>query len=347
VRPSQKPSIACGGGRGPHRRCGRVGATALASAMTRPLELIFMGTPDFAATVLAALIDAGRRIRAVYTQPPRPSGRGHRLQPSPVQTLAERHGLAVRCPASLRDPAAQAEFAATPADAAVVAAYGLILPPPILKAPRLGCLNIHASLLPRWRGAAPIQRALLAGDSETGITIMQMAEGLDTGPILLQQAMPIAPDMTSGELSERLAALGARLILEALDGVARGTLAARPQPGDGVTYAAKLRREEARLDWRLSAIALERQVRAFDPWPGAYFCGRGERIRVLRAEADPRSAAVAPGTVLDERLAVACGEGVLRPSRLQRPGRTALDMAAFLRGFALIPGTLLPCPATS
>ena len=312
----------------------------------RSLDLIFMGTPDFAATILAAQIDAGHRIRAVYTQPPRPAGRGHRLLSSPVQALAERHGVAVRCPTTLRDPATQAEFAATVADAAVVAAYGLILPAPILAAPRYGCLNVHASLLPRWRGAAPIQRALLAGDEATGITIMQMDEGLDTGPILLQEAMPVAPKMTSGELSDRLAEVGARLILDALDGVARGTLAARPQPGDGVTYAAKLRREEARLDWRCSAVALERQVRAFDPWPGAYFEGGGERLRVLMAEADPRNAEAAPGTVLDERLSVACGEGVLRPLRLQRPGRTALDTAALLRGFALPPGTVLPCPAT-
>jgi methionyl-tRNA formyltransferase len=241
----------------------------------------------------------------------------------------------------------QAEFAATPADAAVVAAYGLILPAPILGVPRLGCLNVHASLLPRWRGAAPIQRALLAGDGETGITIMQMDSGLDTGPILLQQAIPLRPKMNSGELSERLAALGADLILKALDGVAGGALAARPQPSDGVTYAAKLRREEARLDWRLPATQLERQVRAFDPWPGAYFCGRGERIRVLLADADPQSGAAPPGTVLDEQLSVACSVGVLRPLRLQRPGRGALDTAAFLRGFALKPGTLLPCLATS
>jgi methionyl-tRNA formyltransferase len=175
---------------------------------------------------------------------------------------------------------------------------------------------------------------------------MPMDEGLDTGPILLQEAMPIAPKMPASELSDQLAEVGARLILDALDGVARGTLAARPQPGDGVTYAAKLRREEARLDWRRQAVALERQVRAFDPWPGAYFEGGGERLRVLMAEADPQSAGAPPGTVLDERLSVACGEGVLRPLRLQRPGRTALDTAALLRGFALPPGTVLPCPAT-
>jgi methionyl-tRNA formyltransferase len=312
-----------------------------------PLDLIFMGTPDFAATILAGLIDAGHRMRVVYTQPPRPSGRGHRERPSPVAALAERRGIEVRCPTTLRDPEAQAEFAATPADAAVVAAYGLILPAAILEAPRHGCLNVHASLLPRWRGAAPIQRALLAGDSETGITIMQMDEGLDTGPIRLQEAIPIVPKMTSGELSDRLAALGARLILDAIDGVARATLVVRPQPNVGITYAAKLRREEARLDWRLPATQLERQVRAFDPWPGTYFCGRGERIRVLLADADLQSGAAPPGTVLDDNLSVACGAGVLRPLRLQRPGRGALDTAAFLRGFALMPGTLLPCPATS
>ncbi len=315
--------------------------------MTRALDLVFMGTPDFAATILAALIDAGHRVRIVYTQPPRPAGRGHQERPSPVAALAERHNIAVRCPTSLRDPEAQAEFAAIPADATVVAAYGLILPAAILQAPRLGCINVHASLLPRWRGAAPIQRALLAGDNATGITIMQMDEGLDTGPILLQGAIPIAPKMNSGELTDRLAARGARLILDAVDGVAGGTLVARPQPGEGVTYAAKLRREEARLDWRLPATRLERQVRAFNPWPGAYFCGRGERIRVLLADADPRSVGEAPGTVLDENLSVACGAGVLRPLRLQRPGRSVLDAAAFLRGFALMPGSLLPCPATS
>src|SRR5437660_3743294 len=208
--------------------------------MIEALDLVFMGTPEFAATILAALIAAGHRIRAVYTQPPRPAGRGHRMQPSPVQMLAERHGLPVRCRTSLRDPAAQAEFAAFGADAAVVAAYGLILPSPVLAAPCHGCLNVHASLLPRWRGAAPIQRAILAGDRETGITIMQMDEGLDTGPIVLQQAVPILPDTTAGELTEQLAALGARMMVEALDGVAEGRLAPMPQPGNGVTYAAKL-----------------------------------------------------------------------------------------------------------
>src|SRR4051812_14019546 len=217
---------------------------------TAPLDLVFMGTPDFAATILSALIEAGHTIRAVYTQPPRPAGRGHRLHPSPVQTLAEQHGLPVHCPATLRHPAAQAEFAAIPADAAIVVAYGLLLPRPVLNAPRLGCINVHASLLPRWRGAAPIQRAILEGDAETGVTIMQMDEGLDTGPILLHAAIPTATKKTAGTLGERLAALGSRLIVEALDGLARGRLQARPQPSDGGTYAVKLRRNEARLDWR-------------------------------------------------------------------------------------------------
>ena len=315
--------------------------------MTRPLSLVFMGTPDFAATILAALIAAGHRIAAVYTQPPRPAGRGHRLQPSPVQQLAERHGLPVRCPASLRIPEAQAEFAAIGADAAIVAAYGLILPEPILAAPRLGCLNVHASLLPRWRGAAPIQRAILAGDPETGVTIMQMDEGLDTGPILLQEAIPIGSKTTAGELTEQLAGLGGRLMIEALEGVAGGRLTARPQPAEGVAYAGKLRREEAQLDWCQPAAQLERQVRAFDPWPGAFFFAREERIRVLSAETEPQTTDAPLGAVLDERLSIACGEGVLRPLRLQRPGRAALDVADFLRGFALPPGTLLPCPATS
>src|SRR5436853_5898476 len=199
-----------------------------------------MGTPDFAAAILGGLVDAGHRLRAVYTQPPRPAGGRHRLQSSPVQLLAERIGLPVRSPVSLRDDAAQAEFAAIGADAAVVAAYGLILPPPVLAAPRLGCLNVHASLLPRWRGAAPIHRAILAGDRETGVTIMQMEAGLDTGPLLLQQAVPIGPRSTAGKLTEQLAALGAGLIIEALDGVAAATLVARAQPAEGVTYAPKL-----------------------------------------------------------------------------------------------------------
>jgi methionyl-tRNA formyltransferase len=312
--------------------------------MSRALDLIFMGTPDFAATILDALIAAGHRIKAVYSQPPRPAGRGHRLQPSPVQILAEKHGIEVRCPTSLRDPEAQADFAALAADAAVVAAYGLILPSPILAAPRLGCLNVHASLLPRWRGAAPIQRAIVEGDPKTGVTIMQMDAGLDTGAILLKQAEPITPTTTGGELTDRLAALGGELIVAALDRLAAGELHPQPQPDTGVTYAKKLSRDEARLDWHLPAERLERQVRAFDPWPGAYFLAGTERVRVLSATVAPGTAA--PGLVLDDRLSIACGVGVLRPLRVQRAGRGTMDTEALLRGFALPAGTILPCPAT-
>ena len=314
--------------------------------------LVYMGTPAFAATILVALIEAGYRILAVYTQPPRPAGRGHRPQPSPVQLLAAQHRLTLRSPVNLRTPEAQAAFAELGADAAVVAAYGLILPGSILRAPRLGCLNVHASLLPRWRGAAPIQRALLAGDTVTGVTIMQMEEGLDTGPILMQQAVPIAPATTATRLSAELAALGGRLILKALDGIADGTLEPRPQSQHGVTYARKIGREDGRLDWRQTAASLERQVRALDPWPGDYFessgrRGRGERVRVLAAVVLPGESGSTPGTVLDDNLSIACGEGTFRPLRVQRPGRAPLDAAAFLRGFPIPPGTVLPCRATS
>ena len=297
------------------------------------LDLVFMGTPAFAATILDALIAAGHRILAVYTQPPRPSGRGHRPQPSPVQLLAAQHRLEIRCPVSLRTPEAQAAFAALGADAAVVAAYGLILPRAVLVAPRLGCLNVHASLLPRWRGAAPIQRALLAGDGATGITIMQMEEGLDTGPILLQEAVPIARGTTAAGLSAELAALGARLIVAALDGIAGGRLVPRPQPQEGVTYAHKIGREDGRLDWRLSAAVLERQVQALDPWPGAFFDGPsprggGERIRVLAAVA-------LPGDV-GERA----GDGARRqPLDRLRRGRAAAAAPA-----AAGPGAARRCP---
>jgi methionyl-tRNA formyltransferase len=310
------------------------------------LRLAFMGTPDFAVPSLLALIDAGHDVAAVYCQPPRPAGRGHRPLPSPVQQAAEAAGIAVRAPARL-DAEAAAAFAALALDLAVVVAYGLILPKAVLAAPRLGCLNIHASLLPRWRGAAPIQRAILAGDGGTGITIMQMDEGLDTGPMLLQHAVPIGPHTTAQQLHDTLAALGARLVLDALDGVAEGRLRAQPQPPEGVTYAKKLRRDEGALDWRQPAAQLERAVRAFDPWPGAWFEQRGERVKVLAAELAAPAAGAVPGTVLDDRLAIQCGTGALRPLTLQRPGRAAQDVAAFLRGFAIAAGTVLPCPATS
>ena len=323
-----------------------------AKPLRKLFDLVYMGTPVFAATILAGLIETGHHILAVYTQPPRPAGRGHRPQPSPVQLLAAQHRLAVRSPVSLRTAEAQAAFRELSVDVAVVAAYGLILPRQILCAPRLGCLNVHASLLPRWRGAAPIQRALLAGDTETGITIMQMDEGLDTGPILLQQAVSIAPGASAAGLSSELAELASGLMLEALVAIAHGTLVPEPQPQDGVTYARKIDREDGRLDWRRTATSLERQVRALDPWPGVYFesqGGRGgvERIRVLTAIVLPGEVGRAPGTVLDDNLSIACGEGAFRPLRLQRPGRAPLDAAAFLRGFPISAGTVLPCRATS
>jgi methionyl-tRNA formyltransferase len=307
------------------------------------LRLAFMGTPDFAVPSLAALLDAGHDIACVYCQPPRPTGRGHQVKPSPVQDFAVSRGLMVRHPTGLRDPAVQAEFAALALDAAVVAAYGLILPPAILAAPRLGCINVHASLLPRWRGAAPIQRAILAGDAESGVTIMQMAAGLDTGPTLLVGAVPLDGATTATTLHETLAALGARLIVLALAGLAAGEIVAVPQPEAGVTYAAKLTREEARIDWRRPAAELERAVRALNPWPGPWFELGGERIKLLAAELT--AGAAAPGTILDADFSIACGEGALRPLALQRPGRAPAETGAFLRGFSIAPGTVLPCPA--
>jgi methionyl-tRNA formyltransferase len=299
------------------------------------MRIVFMGTPDFARAALAALVAAGHEIAAVYCQPPKPAGRGMAEQKSPVQRFAEEHGRLVRTPRRLRDPAAQAELAALGADVGVVAAYGLILPAPILVAPRLGCLNIHASLLPRWRGAAPIQRALLAGDSETGITIMQMDEGLDTGPMLLREAVTIAADETGASLHDKLAALGARMIVDALVRIEAGRLPASPQPAEGMTYAAKLARDDGRLDWSKPAAVLERQVRALTPWPGAWFETGGERIKVLAAEL--ASGAGQAGTVIGPGLTVACSAGALRLTRVQRAGRAAMDDAAFLRGATLPP----------
>ena len=303
------------------------------------LRLAFMGTPDFAVPILEALRAAGHEIAAVYTQPPRPAGRGHQPQPSPVARAAAAAGIPVRTPAKL-DAAEVKAFRALVLDAAVVAAYGLILPPTVLGAPRLGCINVHASLLPRWRGAAPIQRALLAGDSETGVTIMQMDAGLDTGPMLLKEAVPIGPKATAQELHDRLAALGASLVVRALAGLAAGTLAAVQQPAEGVTYAKKLAREEGRLDWRKTAAELERAVRALNPAPGVWLEHGGERIKVLAAEI-VAAASGAPGTVLDAALTVACGSGALRLTRLQRPGRAPMEADALLRGFAIPVGTRL------
>jgi methionyl-tRNA formyltransferase len=304
------------------------------------LRLAFMGTPGFAVPILQALLAAGHDVVAVYTQPPRPAGRGYRPQPSPVQRVAEGAGIPVRTPVKL-DAAEQARFRALALDAAVVVAYGLILPRAVLEAPRLGCLNVHASLLPRWRGAAPIQRAILAGDEITGITIMQMDEGLDTGPMLLSERVAIGPETTAASLHDELAALGAHLIARALAGLADGTLVAHPQPADGVTYARKLARDEGRIDWHKPAAELERFVHALNPAPGVWFEHRGERIKVLEATVVERDAAAAPGTVLDSSLTIACGSGALRVTRLQRAGRAAVGADAFLRGYSLNPGDRL------
>lgn len=301
------------------------------------LRIVFMGTPAFAVPALDALAHAGHTIAAVYTQPPRPAGRGHAERKSDVHLLAEKLGVPVETPARLKDVASQARFAAWQADLAVVAAYGLILPKPVLEAPRLGCLNIHASLLPRWRGAAPIHRAILAGDEETGITIMQMDAGLDTGAILMMEKQAITPQMTGGDLHDALSSLGARMIVRAVASLAAGSLKPRPQPHDGVTYAAKIAREETRINWRDDAAAIARQVRAFAPQPGAWFELKGERIKLLAATPVP-GAPASPGAIIEAangRLVVSCNSGALMLTRLQRAGRSAMGADEFLRGFDL------------
>lgn len=305
-----------------------------------------MGTPDFAAASLDTILESPHQVVCVYTQPPRPSGRGQRTTLSAVHKLADKHGIPVRHPTSLKDPAAAADFAALDADIAVVAAYGLILPPAILAAPRLGCINIHASLLPRWRGAAPIQHAILAGDTESGITIMQMDAGLDTGDILTSRTLPITNDTTAETLHDALAALGADMITPAMDALAARSLLPQPQPEDGACYAAKLSRADGALDWNKSADALVRQVRALSPWPGAWFQLGDQRIKLLAAEAiedtPPESP---PGKVLDDALTIACGSGALRLIEVQRPGKPATTGDAFLRGVTLCTGDILPSSA--
>jgi methionyl-tRNA formyltransferase len=297
-----------------------------------------MGSPDFAVPALRALHGAGHAIAAVYCQPPKPAHRGQRETRCAVHVAAEALGLPVRTPARLRrDEAEHAAFAALDLDAAVVAAYGLILPKPMLDAPRRGCLNIHASLLPRWRGAAPIQAAILAGDDRTGVTIMRMDEGLDTGPMLLAEAVPIGPETTASTLHDTLAALGARLILRAL----AENPPAVPQPDEGVTYAPKLTREDGRIDWSRDAAAIDRQVRALNPWPGTHTRHGEEVLKVLGAAPLPERTEAPPGSVL-EAGRVACGGGtVLRLTRLQRAGRAPQEIGAFLRGYPLAPGDRL------
>lgn len=307
--------------------------------MSGKLRLAFMGSPDFSVPALRALHAAGHEVAAVYTQPPRPSGRGQRETPCPVHRAALELGLPVRHPARVRrDTAEHAAFRALDLDVAVVAAYGLILPPAMLEAPRRGCLNIHASLLPRWRGAGPIQAAILAGDAETGITIMRMEEGLDTGPMLLKDRVPIGPRDGTPALHDALAAMGAGLILRALEEDPEAV----PQPEEGVTYAPKLTKPDGRLDWAEDAAALDRRVRALNPWPGTFFQHGGEAIRVLAAEPAEGAPEAAPGTVLDGAPRIACGGGTaLRLITLQRPGRGPLPAADFLRGFPLPSGMVL------
>lgn len=301
------------------------------------LRVIFMGTPDFAVPALQALVAAGHNVVATYTQPPRPGGRrGKQLTPTPVHKAAEAQGIEVRHPASLKGADEQEAFAALEADVAVVAAYGLILPQTVLDAPRLGCLNVHASLLPRWRGAAPIQRAILAGDEWTGVTIMQMEKGLDTGPMLAIVKTPVEAK-TTGELTEELAELGGNLMVEVLADLPGH--APQVQPEEGVTYAHKIDKAETRIDWSQSAEQIERQVRAFAPVPGAWFEFEGERCKVLAAEIAAGSGK--PGEVLDDQLTVACAIGALRPTWVQRAGRPAMATQDLLRGWAIGAGAAL------
>ena len=310
------------------------------------MKLAFLGTSEFAVPALKALAEAGHDLLAVYTRAPKPAGRGQQERKTPIHELADTLGLAVRTPMTLRTDEAAAEFKALDTDATVVVSYGHILPKSFLDAPVLGCINIHGSLLPRWRGAAPIQRAILAGDAETGVTTMRMDEGLDTGPMLLAERTPISAGDTAQSVHDRLAAMGATLIVSTLDGLVRSTLQAVPQPADGVTYAHKLGKEEGALDWRRPAAELERKVRAFHPWPGTWFELNGERIKVL--EAGLTLADGAAGTVTISRHGfpvVACGLGGLKLLKLQRPGKAALAADAFLRGFALPAGAVLPPPA--
>ena len=306
------------------------------------LSAVFLGTPDFAVPTLQALMAAPDfDVIAVYTQPPRQAGRGKRLRPSAVHQAAENYNIPVYTPVSLKGGEVQGEFADLGADVAVVVAYGLILPKPILTAPRLGCFNLHGSLLPRWRGAAPIQRAIMAGDDVTGVCIMLMDKGLDTGPELLRIERKICPTDTAGDLHDDLAALGAPLMLEALRGVSAGTLTAKAQPETGITYASKIEKVDARIEWRLSSVELDRLIRSVSPLPGMWCQWKDERIKILLAEPLAENTKRPPGTVLDDQLLVSCGNGSLRLLRLQRPGKEAMGAEDFLRGTAILPGTVL------
>ncbi len=303
---------------------------------TKKLRLAFMGTPEFAVPALRALHAAGHEIAAVYSQPPRRAGRGKKLTPSPVQQVAEELGIEVRVPASLKNEEAQADFAALDLDAAVVAAYGLILPQAILDAPKMGCLNIHGSLLPRWRGAAPVQRAILAGDDETGITIMQMEAGLDTGPMLLKSKTPVI-GKTAGELTDELAQTGARLMVQYLS--SPEDYPPEIQDDALATYAKKITKEEARLDFSQSAIEVHRQIRAFNPAPGAFFEYDGDRYRIHSAEIVNASGKA--GALVDDQMNIACGDGAIRPNLIQKAGRPKLTLPEFLNGTKIPAGTSL------
>ena len=298
------------------------------------MRLGFMGTPDFAVETLKALIAAGHEIACVYSQPPRPAGRGMAERPSPVHAFAAAQGIAVRTPASLKSPEEQARFAALGADAAVVVAYGLLLPKPVLDAPRLGCFNVHASLLPRWRGAAPIQRAIMSGDRDSGVTIMRMEEGLDTGPMCKVDRIAITPTSTAQTLHDELAVLGAKLMVEVL---AQDQITATPQPAEGVTYAKKIDKAEARIDFTKGADEVRNHIHGLSPFPGAWFAVNGTRIKVLLCEVTSGSGT--PGCFIDDDLAIACGTGAVRLLRLQREGKGAMESRDFRRGFPLPKGT--------
>jgi len=298
------------------------------------MRLTFMGTPDFAVETLKALARAGHEIACVYSQPPRPAGRGMAERPSPVHAFATSQGIEVRTPVSLKGPDEQARFAALGADAAVVVAYGLLLPRPVLDAPRLGCFNVHASLLPRWRGAAPIQRAIMAGDAESGVTIMRMEEGLDTGPMCKVGRLPITPATTAQTLHDELAQLGARLMTDVLAEPAIGCV---PQPAAGVTYARKIDKAEARIDFARPAEEVRNHIHGLSPFPGAWFPVKGTRIKALLCEVLPGHGR--PGQFIDDRLAIACGTGAIRLLRLQREGKGAMEAEEFLRGFPIAQGT--------
>ena len=302
------------------------------------LRLAFMGTPDFAVPTLAELIAQGHDLAAVYSQPPRPAGRGMALEPGPVHKFAQAAKLPVKTPLSLKGAAEQAEFAALNLDAAIVVAYGLLLPKAILAAPKLGCFNLHGSLLPRWRGAAPIQRAVMAGDAETGVMVMQMEEGLDTGPVLMAERVRTGRK-TSGELTTELSRLGADLMVRALGALERGGVTPQPQSEDGVTYAKKISKDEARIDWAKPAQEIDCQIRGLSPFPGAWTEVQGERLKVLYAE--PVGGSGAPGVTLDDALTVACGSGAVKLRKVQRAGGKAMEADALLKGFAVPRGTQL------